>query len=36
MRITRVQIRNWRSIKDVDFYPSDATVLVGPNNAGKG
>jgi predicted ATP-dependent endonuclease of OLD family len=35
MRITRVQIRNWRSIKDVDFYPSDITVLVGPNNAGK-
>lgn len=35
MRITRVQIRNWRSIKDFDFYPSDITVLVGPNNAGK-
>lgn len=35
MRITRIIIRNWRSIKEVDFYPSDITVLVGPNNAGK-
>lgn len=36
MRITRVQIYNWRSIKGIDFYPSDVTVLVIPNNAGKG
>src|SRR6185437_13657901 len=35
MRITRVVIRNWRSIKDLDFEPSPVTVLVGPNNAGK-
>lgn len=35
MKITRVVIRNWRSIKEIDFYPSDITVLVGPNNAGK-
>jgi len=35
MKITRVVIRNWRSIKNIDFYPKDITVLVGPNNAGK-
>ena len=35
MKITRVEIRNWRSIKDVDFCPENVTVLVGPNNAGK-
>jgi len=35
MRITRVIIQNWRSIKEVDFHPSDMTVLIGPNNAGK-
>ncbi len=35
MRISRVIIRNWRSIKEVDFYPSDMTVLIGANNAGK-
>lgn len=35
MKITRVIIRNWRSVKDADFEPSDMTVLVGANNAGK-
>lgn len=35
MRITRVVIRNWRSIKEIDFEPSDITILVGANNAGK-
>ncbi len=35
MKITRVQIANWRSIKDVDFYPEDICILVGANNAGK-
>lgn len=35
MRITRVQIANWRSIKYVDFYPEDICILVGANNAGK-
>ena len=35
MKITRVEIKNWRSIKEIDFYPEDITVLVGPNNAGK-
>ena len=35
VKLTRVQIKNWRSVKEVDFYPEDVTVLVGPNNAGK-
>jgi putative ATP-dependent endonuclease of OLD family len=35
MKITRVIIRNWRSVKDADFEPADMTILVGANNAGK-
>ena len=35
MRISRVIIENWRSVKYIDFEPSDMTVLVGANNAGK-
>lgn len=35
MRINRIRIRNWRSIKDLDFCPSDIAALIGPNNAGK-
>ncbi len=35
MKISRVVIKNWRSIKEVDFRPSDITILVGANNAGK-
>ena len=35
MRITRVLIENFRSIKRLEFYPTDICVLVGENNAGK-
>lgn len=35
MKITRIIIRNWRSVKDADFEPADMTILVGANNAGK-
>lgn len=35
MRISRVIIENWRSVKYADFQPADMTVLVGANNAGK-
>lgn len=35
MKITYVKIENWRSIKCAEFRPSDVTVLVGSNNAGK-
>lgn len=35
MRITRIIIRNWRSVKEADFEPVNMAVLVGANNAGK-
>jgi putative ATP-dependent endonuclease of OLD family len=35
MKISRVIIRNWRSVKYAEFQPADMTVLVGANNAGK-
>lgn len=35
MKISRVIIENWRSVKSADFEPADMTVLVGANNAGK-
>ncbi|WP_262030173.1 ATP-dependent nuclease [Microvirga sp. Mcv34] len=35
MRISKIVIRNWRSIKDLEFHPTDITALIGPNNAGK-
>lgn len=35
MKISRVIIQNWRSVKEADFEPADMTVLVGANNAGK-
>lgn len=35
MKIARVIIENWRSVKYADFEPADMTVLVGANNAGK-
>lgn len=35
MKISRVIIRNWRSVKDADFEPADMTILIGANNAGK-
>lgn len=35
MRITRLNIQNFRSIKALDLELSETTVLIGPNNAGK-
>jgi putative ATP-dependent endonuclease of OLD family len=35
MRITKVRIRNFRSIKSLDLDLDDTTVFIGPNNAGK-
>jgi predicted ATPase len=35
MRITRLHIENYRSIKDLDFELGDLCVLIGENNAGK-
>ena len=35
MRITRLRIENFRSIKSLEIELGDTTVLIGPNNAGK-
>ena len=35
MRVSRIEIRNFRSIRHVVVDLSETTVLLGPNNAGK-
>lgn len=35
MRISRLSIQNFRSIKELDLDLNETTVLIGPNNAGK-
>jgi putative ATP-dependent endonuclease of the OLD family len=35
MRLTRIRIENYRSIKSLDFQPGMLCALVGENNAGK-
>ncbi len=35
MQITRLAIRNFRSIRELDIELGQTTVFVGPNNAGK-
>jgi putative ATP-dependent endonuclease of OLD family len=35
MKITRLRIENFRSIKFIDIELGDTTVFIGPNNAGK-
>jgi putative ATP-dependent endonuclease of the OLD family len=35
MRIDKIQIRSYRSCKDVTLFPGDVMALVGPNNSGK-
>ena len=35
MRITRLHIENFRSIREVDIELGETTVFIGPNNAGK-
>lgn len=35
MRITRIEIENFRSIRNLKMDLGDATVLIGQNNAGK-
>lgn len=35
MRIARVKIRNFRSIKTAEFFPEKHNVLLGQNNSGK-
>lgn len=35
IKIKSIEVHNFRSIKDIKFYPEDYSVLVGANNAGK-
>lgn len=35
MKLVKVQIQNFRSIKKVTFDVGDLCALIGPNNAGK-
>jgi len=35
VKISRVHIENYRSIKELDFCPNNYCVLIGENNAGK-
>ena len=35
MKIKRIHIENFRSLKNVDIYPNNLCVFVGENNAGK-
>ena len=35
MSITKIRIRNFRSIVDAEFYPQQYNVLVGANDSGK-
>lgn len=35
MRISRLSIQNFRSIKALDLDLNETTVLIGPNNSGK-
>ena len=35
MRISRLQIENFRSIQSLDIELGDTSVFIGPNNAGK-
>lgn len=35
MRILNIQVRNYKSLKFIDFYPKTLSVLIGPNASGK-
>lgn len=35
MYITRIKIKNFRSLVDAEIYPTNYTVLAGPNDSGK-
>ena len=35
MRITRLQLKNWRNFKNADFSLRDRVFIVGPNASGK-
>ena len=35
MKIQKIQISNFKSLKDILIYPSDLFALVGRNSSGK-
>ena len=35
MQLTRIRIRNYRSIKEAEFEPKNLCALIGRNNCGK-
>ena len=35
MRLTRIKIRNFRSIRNLDLDLGETTMFIGPNNVGK-
>lgn len=35
MKISRLIIKNYRNLKDVDIYLGETVVLIGENNSGK-
>lgn len=35
MRLTKLRIEHFRSIKELEFEPGSPCVLIGENNAGK-
>jgi len=35
MKIQRIEIKNYRSLQNLDIYPKDILALVGRNNSGK-
>lgn len=35
MRISKIEIKNYRSLEEIAIYPNKITALVGRNNSGK-
>lgn len=35
MRIRKIKIKNYRNFRNLEVYPSETTVFIGENNAGK-
>lgn len=35
MKISKIEIKNFRSIENIEFEPKESTVICGPNSSGK-
>lgn len=35
MKIRKIEIRNFRNLRDIEVYPAHTTIFIGENNAGK-